>query len=146
MAVIFAIGNTTQMLFHATSKIVGKEINYEVLDYCEWKNGFRVEATINLMTGYFNKVKDAILNVINAHLLQDWAKYQVGETVVQTAETNWRLFIIAFGPRLIFDVFSFIPMLFYNIDQNTRERMYIDLERARAKRAALELLEKEMNE
>ncbi len=146
MAVLFAIGNTTQMLFHATSKIVGKEINYEVLDYCEWKNGFRVEATINLMTGYFNKVKDAILNVVNAHLLQDWAQYQVGETVAQTAETNWRLFIIAFGPRLIFDVFSFIPMLFYNIDQDTRERMYIDLERARSKRAALELLEKKMEE
>ena len=31
-------------------------------------------------------------------------------------------------------------MLFYNIDKDTRERMYIDLEHARAKRAAMELM------
>ena len=37
-------------------------------------------------------------------------------------------------------------MAFYNIDQDTRERMYIDLEKARAKRAALELLKKQEEE
>ena len=31
-------------------------------------------------------------------------------------------------------------MLFYNIDSDTRERMYLDLERARAKRALMESL------
>lgn len=143
MTATFAVGNIVEMIFYATKGIIGNEINYEVLDYCEWKNGFRVEATINLLTGYFTKVKDAILNVVNAKLLSSYANYQIGEDAVQTAETKWRLFLIAFGPHLIFDLLSLLPMILYNIDKDTREQMYIDLERTRAKRAAMELLEQD---
>ncbi|MBR2730508.1 MAG: MFS transporter, partial [Clostridia bacterium] len=138
MSIAFGMGNLLEMVFYATKGIVGQEINYEVLDYCEWKNGFRVEATINLINGYFVKIKDAILRIVNAHLLQDWAKYEIGETAIQTQETKWRLFLIAFGPHLIFDFLALLPMLFYNIDKETRERMYMDLEQMRARRAALE--------
>ena len=143
MTIAFAIGNCVEMFFYATKGIIGKEINYEVLDYCEWKNGFRVEATITLITGYFTKIKDAILNIVNANLLQNWANYEIGETTVQTAETKWRLFLIAFGPHLIFDVLSLLPMILYNIDKNTRERMYRDLEIMRSARAAAELRKNE---
>ena len=141
MSIAFGVGNLIEMVFYATKGIVGKEIDYEVLDYCEWKNGFRVEATIKLINGYFTKAKDAILKIVNAHLLQDWAQYEIGETAIQTQQTKWRLFLIAFGPHLIFDFLALLPMLFYNIDKDTRERMYIDLERARAKRALMEKLE-----
>lgn len=138
MSLAFGLGNLIEMVFYATKGIVAQEINYEVLDYCEWKNGFRVEATINLINGYFVKIKDAILRIVNAHLLQDWAKYEIGETAIQTQETKWRLFLIAFGPHLIFDLLALMPMLFYNIDKDTREKMYMDLERLRARRASLE--------
>lgn len=137
MAITFAIGNSIEMLFFATRRVIGTEINYEVLDYCEWKNGFRVEATINLLKGYFTKVKNIFLNIINARLLENWANYQIGADAIQTPETKFRLFVIAFGPKLIFDMICFIPMLFYNIDKSTRERMYLDLEHTRAVRAKL---------
>ena len=117
-----------------------------MLDYCEWQNGFRVEATINLINGYFTKIKDAILRIINASLLQDWAQYEIGETAVQTQQTKWRLFLIALGPHLIFDFLALIPMIFYNIDSKTRERMYMDLEKSRAKRALMEKLERDAEE
>lgn len=146
MTLAFSVGNVTEMVFYATRNIIGNEINYEVLDYCEWKNGYRVEATINLMKGYFNKVKDTILNVVNAHLLENWASYEIGENAVQTPETMWRLFLIAFGPHLIFDFLCLIPMIFYNIDQETRERMYLELEITRAKRAAMELAKQQEEE
>ena len=45
------------------------EINYEVLDYCEWQNSYRVEATVNLLTGYLNKVRGIVLTKINSLLL-----------------------------------------------------------------------------
>lgn len=135
MTIAFGIGNMIEMVFYATKGIIGREINFEVLDYCEWKNGYRVEATINLITGYFNKVKDIILRVINANLLETWAGYKIGETTVQTRETKWRLFLIAFGPHLIFDLISLLPMILYNIDKDTREKMYLDLEISRAKEA-----------
>ncbi len=146
MTIAFGAGNMLEMVFYATKNIVSKEIQYEVLDYCEWKNGFRVEATINLISGYFTKLKDTILRLVNAHLLQDWAQYEIGETAVQSAQTKWKLFLLACGPHLIFDFLALLPMIFYNIDKDTRERMYIDLERSRAKRAAMELLKNDEEE
>lgn len=139
MSLTFAIGNCVEMCFYATRRIIDDEINYEVLDYCEWKNGYRVEATITTVKNYFTKFKDMILKVINAWLIEKWAGFKVGENQVQTLDTKYRLFITAFGPKLIFDAFCFIPMIFYNIDKSTRERMYLDLEHIRALRAQMEM-------
>ena len=137
MALAFGAGNMVEMVFYATKGIINSEINYEVLDYCEWKNGFRVEATIGMMKGYFYKVKDIVLKLINSRLLEIWAGYKIGEDAIQTAETKWRIFLLAHGPHLIFDVLGLIPMIFYNIDKPMREKMYLDLERTRAARAAM---------
>lgn len=138
MTLAMMVGNCVEMVFYATKNIIGSEINYEVLDYCEWQNGYRVEATVNLITGYINKVRGIILTKINTMLLARWAGFESGLTAVQTTDTMWKMFIAAFGPHLIFDLLSLVPMFFYNIDQKTRDKMYLDLERTRAQTAAAE--------
>ena len=143
MLIAFGIGNSIQMVFYATGKVIGDEINYEILDYCEWKNGYRVEATVSLVKSYFTKLQNIFLNLINGNLLEHWAGFESGADITPGSQTGWRLFIIAFGPKLIFDTLCFIPMLFYNIDADTRERMYVDLEKTRAMRAAIELQDAE---
>lgn len=132
MTLAFSVGNCISMFFYATRNIIGTEINYETLDYCEWKNGYRVEATINMITGYITKVKNIILQIINANLLEKWAGYEAGFDKEHTVDTQFKMFVAAFGPRLIFDFLCLIPMCFYNIDAKTRERMYLDLEKSRA--------------
>ncbi len=138
MTLAMMFGNSLEMVFYGTKKIIENEINYEVLDYCEWQNGYRVEATVNLLTGYINKVRGIALTKINTMLLSRWAGFESGLTAVQTEDTMWKMFIAAFGPQLIFDFISLVPMFFYNIDSKTRERMYLDLERTRAATAAAE--------
>jgi len=135
MIIAFSIGNCIEMFFYATKKVVGSEINYEVLDYCEWKNGYRVEATINLLTNYINKAKNILLQLINAWLLEKWAGYEAGFNKVHTVDTMFKMFIAAYAPRLVFDYLCLIPMFFYNLDSKTRERMYLDLEKTRAEAA-----------
>lgn len=138
MTIAMMLGNSLEMVFYATKNIIGSEINYEVLDYCEWQNGYRVEATVNLITGYINKIRGIALTKINTMLLSRWAGFESGLTAVQSEDTMWKMFIAAFAPRLVFDFLSVVPMFFYNIDQKTRERMYLDLERSRAATAARE--------
>ena len=135
MIIAFSIGNCIEMFFYATKKVVGSEINYAVLDYCEWKNGYRVEATINLLTNYINKAKNILLQLINAWLLEKWAGYEAGFNKVHTVDTMFKMFIAAYAPRLVLDYLCLIPMFFYNLDSKTRERMYLDLEKTRAEAA-----------
>ena len=134
MTIVYSLGNCIEMVFYATKKIIGDEINFEVLDYCEWKNGFRVEATITLIKGYFDKVRDIILKILNAWLLERWAGFKSGVGIEQSIDTKWRMFIAAFGPHLIFDAISILPMFLYNIDKKTRAQMYSELEAARSAR------------
>lgn len=136
MGVMFMLGNCLEMVFYATKKIVGTEISYEVQDYCEWKNGFRVEATTGLLTNYWGKVQGYLLNLINAWILEKWTGFESGALAVQSEKTKFRLFIMAYGPRLIPDILCTIPMFFYNIDTKTRERMYLELQEIRMKKAA----------
>lgn len=136
MGTVFMLGNCLEMIFYATKKIVGTEISYEVQDYCEWKNGFRVEATTGLLTNYWGKVQGYLLNLINAWILEKWTGFESGALAVQTEKTKYRLFIMAYGPRLIPDILCTIPMFFYNIDSKTRERMYRELQEIRMKKAS----------
>ena len=132
MTAAFALGNCLEMVFYGTKKVIEDEINFEVLDYCEWKNGFRVEATISLVSNYFSKVRDILLRLVNGWLLERWAGFQTGVDVEQSIDTKWRMFLTIFGPRLIFDLISMAPMFLYNIDKKTRETMYLELEKSRA--------------
>lgn len=140
MTVVFSLGNCLEMVFYASKKIIGDEINFEVLDYCEWKNGFRVEATIDLIKNYLNKARNIILRYINAWLLEEWAGFESGMGIEQSDTAKWRIFLTAFGPSLIFDAISILPMFLYNIDHNTRNRMYIDLEAIRSAKANAALI------
>lgn len=135
MTIVFGLGNCLEMVFYASKHIIGDEINFEVLDYCEWKNGFRVEATISLIRDYLNKARNIVLRYINAWLLEEWAGFQSGMGIEQTDLAKWRIFLTAFGPSLIFDAISILPMFLYNIDQKTRDRMYIELEAMRSAKA-----------
>lgn len=138
MTIVFALGNCFEMVFFASRKLVGQEISFEVLDYCEWKNGYRVEATITLVQGYFEKIKSALLSLVNAWLLEKWAGFEGGLGKIQNDETKWKMFLTAFGPHLIFDAISMVPMFFYNIDKKTRDKMYLELEIARSQRSNIE--------
>ena len=124
----YAFGNCIEMLFYALKKIVNQEISYEVQDYCEWRNGFRVEASMGLFTAYLGKVQGYILKIINAWILEVWTGFETGIDVVQSEKVKYRLFIMAYGPRIIPDILSFIPMLFYNLSGDKRDRMYADLQ------------------
>ena len=139
MLIAYSIGNMIEMTFYGTKQIISDEINFEVLDYCEWKNGYRVEATVNLLSGYFNKLKTIILKIINANLLEGWAGYDPEKPLNQSDTTKWRMFLTACGPKLIFGYLRIIPLLFYNIDRKTRDQMYLDLEKSRAAAAARSL-------
>ena len=147
MGVMFMLGNCLEMFFYATKKIVGTEISYEIQDYCEWKNGFRVEATTGLLTNYWGKVQNYLMSLLNAWILEKWTGFESGVMAVQSDKTKYRLFIMAYGPRLIPDILCLLPMFFYNIDTKTRELMYHELQEMRMKKAeeVTELAKQEEN-
>lgn len=132
MGTSFMLGNCLEMFFYALKKIIGQEINYEVQDYCEWKNGFRVEATMGLITNYIGKVEGYLLKLINAWILQVWTGFESGITAVQSEKTQYRLFLMAYGPKLVPDIISMIPMLFYNLSDEKRDQMYAELAQRRS--------------
>lgn len=141
MGTAYMLGNCLEMFFYALKKIITTEISYEVQDYCEWKNGFRVEATQSLITSYIGKVQGYLLELLNAWILEKWTGFEAGVSLVTSDKTKYRLFLMAYGPRLVPDFLCMIPMLFYNLSGEKRDKMYEELMERRSAAAAHERLE-----
>jgi len=122
--------------FYALKKIIPTEIFNEAMDYCEWKNGYRTEAMTSVATGFATKLVATVTASVGAAVLK-LINYQQGSTV-QSDKTKFYIFCLFTIVPVITGALGYIPMLFYNLTGEKRDKMYADLmeRRSAAARAA----------
>lgn len=117
--------------------ISGTEINNECNDYIEWQCGYRNEATLSVASTFICKIPGRVNGIIQPQL-RKWIEYD------QTAYTEGReqpllaqkwIFAMATIIPAILVLSSMIPMFWYNIDKEKRDRMYRELNERRVKTA-----------
>lgn len=113
--------------------ISNTEISNECNDYIEWKCGYRNEATLSVASTFICKIPGRINGIIQPQL-RKWISYD------QTAYTEGReqplkaqkwIFAMATLIPAILVLSSMIPMFWYNVDKDTRDRMYRELNERR---------------
>lgn len=135
MLPVTAVWECIYATFWGIKSISGTEISNECNDYIEWKCGFRNEATLSAASSLLCKIPARINGI-----LQPLYKKLIGYD--QTAYTEGReqplraqkwIFAMATLLPAILVLSSMIPMFWYNIDKDTRDRMYIELNERRVK-------------
>ncbi len=113
------------------------EVRNECNDYIEWKCGYRNEATLSIASAFICKIPGRINGILQP-LYKAWVDYD------QTAYTESReqplkaqkwIFAMATILPAFMVLTSIIPMFWYKIDKNTRDRMYRELNERRARTA-----------
>lgn len=139
MGIVMAVWEMIFTVFYGTRKCVPAEIYNESMDYCEWTNGFRGDAMISVTKGLTQKVGGTISRVLKKQF-KKWIKYDQLAFVAgkeQSTDAKFWLFalwtIIPAGSTIL----GMIPMFFYNLDNDTRDRMYAELQARRAATAAM---------
>ncbi len=60
----FMLEEFIEMWVYGLRHVLGPELNNEAMDYCEWKNGYRMEAMTSVARGLVNKLQGIGMNVV----------------------------------------------------------------------------------
>lgn len=137
MLPVTAVWECIYATFWGVKSISGSEIGNECNDYIEWKCGYRNEATLSIASTFICKIPSRINGIIQP-LLKKWISYD------QTAYTEGReqplkaqkwIFAMATIIPAFLVLSSMLPMFGYNVDKDTRDRMYRELNERRTRMA-----------
>ncbi len=132
MLIAFMIRETVWNGVYALRKVIPTEIGNEVIDYGEWKYGYRTEGTTGLVKDLASKIVGSIGGVLSTALLQAIGYRQGLKPGQQSARTEYLLFLTTTLVPALGGLLGMIPKFFYNIDDKTRKRMYAELAERRS--------------
>jgi len=143
----YMIDDMIAMTLYGTKRVIPEEIRNEMIDYGEWKFGFRGEAMVGMMRGLPGKIAGMVGGTLTDTIMA-LIGFQTGENYLrQTEKTADSIFALATIIPALSGCIGLIPKFFYNINQKTREVMYAELtERRAATIAALSGREEEASE
>ena len=132
MIFAYMFDDMVAMTLYGTKRVIPDEMRNEMIDYGEWKNGFRGEAMVGMMRGLPEKIARIFGSTLTKAVLA-LVGFQTGEHFLhQTEKTADSVFALATIIPALTGCIGLIPKFFYNINQKDRERMYAELAERRA--------------
>ncbi len=139
MFFILAIREAIFMVFYGVRRVIPSEMYNEAMDYCEWKNGYRTEAMTSVAKGLTSKLANVLKGTISLQVKKligyDLTSYTRG--TAQTDNTKHGLFAMATVISSATSLLGIIPILFYDLSGEKRERMYAELLKRREEASKL---------
>ncbi len=125
-----------EMFVYGVRHTIPEELRNEAMDYCEWKNGYRVEAMTGVAKDLVTKIQRVIMSSVTNLVLSKIGYVQGKKVGTQTDRAKWWLFALGTGIPIITSSLGIVPKLFYPIDNQMRDRMYSELAQRRKEVAA----------
>ncbi len=120
-----------EMFVYGVRHTIPEELRNEAMDYCEWKNGYRVEAMTGVAKDLVTKIQQVIMNSVKNFILSRIGYVQGQKIGTQSDKAKWWLFALGTGIPIITSSLGIVPKLFYPIDNKIRDRMYAELSERR---------------
>lgn len=127
MCILFGVQAWFDKWAFGIRKVVKAELYNEAMDYCEWKNGYRVEATIGVARNLISKVQNIVMTSAKSLILSAIG-YEQGIAIgTQSDKTKWWLFALCTGVPQLTGILAVIPKFLYPLSGNLRNQMYSEL-------------------
>lgn len=116
---------------YSINKVIPNIMAQEIIDYGEWKTGKRTEAMTSFVAGLATKIVSQIQNAVSTAVVSVIG-YEAGVGAVQSMKTKQAIFAMYTVVPIVLGAFSYIPMAFYDLNDETRAKMYKELEERRS--------------
>ncbi len=138
MIPVMMIEEFVEMWVYGIRHVIPDELYNEAMDYCEWRNGYRVEAMTGAARGLIVKIQNILMTSLKSFVLAKIGYVQGIKIGTQSDSAKWWLFALGTGIPIITSAFGILPKFFYPIDNEMRTKMYDELS-ARRKLVADEM-------
>ncbi len=113
------------------SKVITADLWNEAMDYCEWKNGYRMEATTGVAKGLILKLQSALLGSVTSLIMKRIGYVQGLEIGTQNDRTKfWEFALCTIVPTLT-GILRIVPKFLWPITRQKRDEMYEELAKRR---------------
>ena len=113
------------------SKVINADLWNEAMDYCEWKNGYRMEATTGVAKGLILKVQSALLGSVTSLIMKKIGYVQGLEIGTQNDKTKFWEFALCTIVPTVTGILRIVPKFLWPISRQKREWMYAELSEKR---------------
>ncbi len=115
------------------NKVINADLWNEAMDYCEWKNGYRMEATTGVAKSLVLKIQSSFMGTVRSLLFKKIG-YVQGLTIgTQSSKTKFWLFALCSVVPLVTGSLGIVPKMLWPITQKKRRQMYDELAERRNK-------------
>ena len=116
------------------SKVINADLWNEAMDYCEWKIGYRMEATTGVAKGLILKVQSALLGSVTSLIMKKIGYVQGLEIGTQNDRTKFWEFALCTIVPTVTGILRIVPKFLWPISRQKREWMYAELSEKRQQR------------
>lgn len=132
----FMLRETIWMFFWGIRSVIPEEMRNEAIDYGEWKNGYRNEGLTGVAKDLPKKLINTFGNTVKALILEKAGYVEGAGFGGQSEKTEYSLFWMCTILPVITGILSIVPKLFYDLNGEKRDKMYLELYERRKALAA----------
>ncbi|HOD02259.1 MAG TPA: MFS transporter [Clostridiales bacterium] len=131
MGIVLGIEAFFGKLTFGLNNVILADMQNEVMDYCEWKNGYRVEATTEAAKNLILKLQGVFMGSVRSLIYDNIGYTQMRAIGTQTEKTKFWLFAMCTIVPQLTGILSVIPKFLYPINAKMRNTMYLQLNERR---------------
>lgn len=120
-------------LLFGVNKVINADLWNEAMDYCEWKHGYRMEATTGVAKGLVIKLQGVFMGSINNFVMKKVGYVQGLKIGTQDVRTKKWLFYLSTVVPLVTSALGIVPKMLWPISKKKRAQMYYELSERRNK-------------
>jgi Na+/melibiose symporter-like transporter len=113
--------------------VINADLWNEAMDYCEWKNGYRMEATTGVAKGLVRKLQGIFMGSINNFVMKKVGYVQGLKIGTQSEKTKFWLFALSTVVPFLTSILGIVPKMLWPINKKRRAQMYYELSERRSK-------------
>ncbi len=120
-------------LLFGVNKVINADLWNEAMDYCEWKHGYRMEATTGVAKGLVIKLQGVFMGSLNNFVMKKVGYVQGLKIGTQDERTKKWLFYLSTVVPLVTSALGIVPKMLWPINKKKRAQMYYELSERRSK-------------
>lgn len=133
MLIVYGVREFLNKLLFGVNKVINADLWNEAMDYCEWKSGYRMEATTGVAKSLVLKLQNVVKGSISQIMMKKIGYVQGLKIGTQTEKTKrWEFILCAIMPTIT-GALGILPKMLWPISKKKHDQMYFELSERRNK-------------